>query len=117
MDFRLSLSTLDCFFYSIPTSNAPEQVKVLLQPIADFQQVIQRTDRQVTFFGVFNAGKSTLLNAIIGSRVLPTHVNRATGVITKLVMLPSRQLTLFVLRQVPMLRSQSGLTISLSTFC
>jgi len=84
MDFRLSLSTLDCFFYSIPTSNAPEQVKVLLQPIADFQQVIQRTDRQVTFFGVFNAGKSTLLNAIIGSRVLPTHVNRATGVITKI---------------------------------
>lgn len=80
----MNLSNLDKFFATIPTANAPAEVAALLQPLADFAPILRRKEAQVTFFGAFKAGKSTLLNAIIGSPVLPSRVNRATGVITKI---------------------------------
>lgn len=83
-DVVSSLSTLDSYFSSIPIKHVPEPIKVLLAPIADFQQVLRRTNKQITFFGAFKVGKSTFLNAIIGSKLLPSRANRATGVITKI---------------------------------
>jgi outer membrane lipoprotein SlyB len=79
----LNLSSLDRHFESMPVGGSPE-MQAMLQPIRDFRTVLQRTERQVTFFGVFKAGKSTLLNAIIGTKLLPSRANRATGVITRL---------------------------------
>jgi predicted GTPase len=85
MDHCARLSALDKHFSSIPIRHTPPKpVKALLRSIIDFQPVLHRPDKQVAFFGVFNAGKSTLLNAILGARLLPTNVNRATGVITKI---------------------------------
>lgn len=78
------LSSLEKCFSSIPLKNAPIEVQTVLQPISNFQQIIKRQDKQITFFGVFKAGKSTLLNAIIGRDILPSRVNRATGTITKI---------------------------------
>ena len=78
------LSPLDRYFASVPITDAPEQVQALLQPLLNSQSVIERQGIQVTFFGVFKAGKSTLLNAIIGAELLPSRVNRATGVVTKM---------------------------------
>ena len=78
------LSTLEKWFSSVPLENATNEVITVLQPISNFQEIIKRKQKQVTFFGVFKAGKSTLLNAIIGREVLPSRVNRATGIITKI---------------------------------
>lgn len=49
---------------------------------------IDRPDISATFFGVFKAGKSTLLNAMIGHKLLPSGINRVTGIITKLRFTP-----------------------------
>lgn len=83
-DSNQYLSKLEKCLSSIPIENAPNEVKTLLQPIYNFQQIIKRQHKQITFFGVFKAGKSTLLNAIIGREILPSRVNRATGTITKI---------------------------------
>jgi len=47
-----------------------------LQPIADFRQVLTRVRWHVTFFGAFKVGKSTVVNAICGSAVLPIRNNQ-----------------------------------------
>jgi ribosome biogenesis GTPase A len=62
-----------------------------LQPIADFRQVLTRVRWHVTFFGAFKAGKSTVINAICGSAVLPIRNNRATGVVTKITYAPEKK--------------------------
>ena len=69
MDDYFSLSILDKYFtslVSLSTSSASEQVKAYLELIANFQPVLRRADRQITFFGAFKTGKSTLINAILG---------------------------------------------------
>lgn len=99
MDFHISLSSLDNHFSSIPSipANMPEQVFDLLRHIADFRRILLRMDRQITFFGTMKAGKSTLLNAIMGTTLLPTKANRATGVITKICY--AQQPSAFILRK------------------
>ncbi len=59
-------------------------MRELLKPIADMRSTMRCPRRQVTFFGVFKTGKTTLLNALIGTPVLPMRANRATGVITRI---------------------------------
>src|SRR5689334_15791941 len=83
MDFIEQLAPLELSFASLPLAHAPEPVKAVLYPLAALRQVLWRRDVQITFFGGFKAGKSTLLNAIVGWSLLPTRANRATGVITR----------------------------------
>lgn len=90
MAFCSSLSSLEKHFASVPTGRQTNVVKTLLQQIMDFQQVLWRTDREITFFGAFKAGKSTLINAIMGEGALPSRANRATGVITRIGYSPER---------------------------
>ncbi|PSB50486.1 hypothetical protein C7B67_14245 [filamentous cyanobacterium Phorm 6] len=78
------LSALEKWFSSAPKYDSPDQIKTLLQPILELQHNLRCKEKQITFFGAFKAGKSTLLNAIIGSEMLPSRVNRATGVVTKI---------------------------------
>jgi hypothetical protein len=84
MDIRSRLSNLERHYALLPTGSAPEPVQSLLQVIMDFRQVLWRTNLEVTFFGAFKAGKSTLINALLGEAILPSRANRATGVITKI---------------------------------
>jgi GTPase SAR1 family protein len=84
MDFIEQLAPLELPFASLPLAHAPEQVKAVLYPLAALRQVLWRREVQVTFFGGFKAGKSTLLNAVMGWSLLPARANRATGVITRI---------------------------------
>lgn len=63
--------------------NLPLVSPAILKPIQDLRPILERPLAQITFFGAFKAGKSTLLNAVIGWPLLPSRTNRATGVITK----------------------------------
>jgi hypothetical protein len=78
------IAILNKFFGAIPPQIAPEKLQTALEGITRFRAVLQRLEAQITFFGAFKAGKSTLLNAILGWSVLPSRTNRATGVVTKL---------------------------------
>lgn len=84
MDFIERLAPLELPFASLPLAHAPEPVKAVLYPLAALRQVLWRREVQITFFGGFKAGKSTLLNAMMGWSLLPTRANRATGVITRI---------------------------------
>lgn len=87
MEFLERLAALEPFF-SLPITNAPGPVKAVLQPVIDLRRALWREEVQITFFGGFKAGKSTLLNAIMGWSLLPTRANRATGVITRILYAP-----------------------------
>ncbi len=87
MEFLERLAALEPFF-SLPIMNAPGPVRAVLQPVIDLRRALWREEVQVTFFGGFKAGKSTLLNAIMGWSLLPTRANRATGVITRILYAP-----------------------------
>jgi hypothetical protein len=64
-----------------PTSAlAPE----ILGPLASLVPHLADTPPRVVCFGSFKAGKSTLLNALVGKNILPARANRATGVVTRL---------------------------------
>mgnify|MGYP001269081858 CR=1 FL=1 len=69
-------------FFAVSSGDASDSIRPLLESLADFRQFLLRRERQITFFGAFKAGKSTLLNALIGAALLPTRTNRATGVVT-----------------------------------
>lgn len=43
-----------------------------------------RKDKKIAVFGIFKSGKSTLINAILNQKILPSRTNRATGVITSI---------------------------------
>jgi GTPase SAR1 family protein len=83
-NFQLRLVSLERYFAAIPDRKIAEEDNVYLLPIKKCQSQLKRFDKQVVFFGVFKAGKSTLLNAILGSPLLPSRTNRATGVVTKI---------------------------------
>ena len=63
-------------------TNAPDLILNHLHQLQTQVKKLDRPDRHAVFFGVFNAGKSTLINALLGRELLFSHANRATGVIT-----------------------------------
>ncbi len=87
MEFLESLAPLEPFF-ALPLAHAPPPIKAALQPLIDVREVLWRKEVQITFFGGFKAGKSTLLNAVMGWSLLPARANRATGVITRVLYAP-----------------------------
>jgi ribosome biogenesis GTPase A len=74
---RNVLDRLDALgpFFSGP-EDAPEDAQGILAPVLELQTGLRREERRVTFFGAFKAGKSTLLNALIGAPVLPARTHR-----------------------------------------
>src|SRR5258708_31120429 len=64
---------------------------IYIDPIADCRQVLTRVRWHLTFFGAFEVGKSTVVNAICGSAVLPIRNSRATGVVTKITYAPEKK--------------------------
>ncbi len=82
MEFFERLAPLKPFF-ALQIDHAPAAVKSALQPLLALRDVLWREEAQITFFGGFKAGKSTLLNAMMGWALLPARANRATGVITR----------------------------------
>ena len=77
------LTTLASLFENEPA------LRTTLKPLLDLRPVLRRPTVQLTFLGAFKAGKSTLLNAIVGSPLLPSRTNRATGVITRIAYGPT----------------------------
>ena len=65
-----------------PNSRLSDEEKKYLQPLQDFRLQIKNQGKQAVIFGAFKAGKSTLINAWLGSSWLPSRSNRATGVPT-----------------------------------
>lgn len=98
MEFLEHLAPLEPFF-ALPIAQAPAPLKAALQPLISMREVLWRKEAQITFFGGFKAGKSTLLNAIMGWSLLPARANRATGVITRVYYAP--QASASVARRVP----------------
>jgi hypothetical protein len=98
MEFLECLAPLERFF-ALSTAQAPAPLKAALQPLIEMREVLWRKEAQITFFGGFKAGKSTLLNAIMGWSLLPARANRATGVITRVHYAP--QASASVVRRAP----------------
>jgi len=75
---------IDSFFDDPCLRNIPDLLPKYEKSILTVRQLLQRQTVNITFFGTFKAGKSTLINAIMGENLLPSRANRATGVITKI---------------------------------
>lgn len=56
----------------------------LFKNFSELRVNLLRKEKKVTVFGIFKSGKSTLINAILSQKVLPSRTNRATGVITSI---------------------------------
>jgi len=80
------LASLDKYFSAIAFDYSLDldEEKALLAQIKAARQLLWRTQKQITFFGVFKAGKSTLLNGLLWQKILPSRTNRATGVVTRI---------------------------------
>jgi ethanolamine utilization protein EutP (predicted NTPase) len=77
-----------------PPPDAPEELHTLLPPMRDLAQMLERHEHHIVFWGTFKSGKSTLLNALMGSDVVPVRVLRATGTITSIRSAPHPSVTL-----------------------
>jgi GTP-binding protein EngB required for normal cell division len=75
---------IDSFFDDPCLRNIPDLLPKYEKSILTVRRLLQRQTVNITFFGTFKAGKSTLINAILGENLLPSRANRATGVITKI---------------------------------
>lgn len=79
---------LDQFFdlarERVARNGFPDEVRSCLSKVQTCRSILRRPERQITFFGVFKAGKSTVVNAILGAPILPMRANRATGVVTRI---------------------------------
>jgi GTP-binding protein EngB required for normal cell division len=71
-------------YFTWPAGDVPPDVNAALSAVADCQHMLRRSEKRITFFGGFKAGKSTIINALVGRNILPTRANRATGVVTRL---------------------------------
>jgi len=74
--------TIDTLAASAPES-AGEQLRALAA-LAECSRRLDHAEARVVFFGAFKAGKTSLLNAMIGAPLLPSRANRATGVVTRI---------------------------------
>src|SRR4051794_35064320 len=73
---------------SLDPEGVPEGARSYLLPVLACRELLHRPELQITFFGAFKAGKTSLLNAFVGAPLLPTRANRATGAVTRLQYAP-----------------------------
>ena len=81
---------IDIFFDYPCLQTAPPELEKIVKAILRHRKSLMRKQIYITFFGTFKAGKSTLINAILGERILPSRANRATGVITRVAYCPKK---------------------------
>ena len=55
------------------------KVETYARQIDAIRQVLSRDHMKVVFFGRTSNGKSTLINAILGDRILPTGIGHTTS--------------------------------------
>lgn len=65
----------------VPGLNMIEDERMLSKKIDEMKQGLF----QVLFIGPFNAGKSTLINALLGQEILRSNINPETAVLSKIV--------------------------------
>jgi Dynamin family len=86
-------------YFEWPLGDLPSEVTAALTAVASCRDQLWRAERYITMFGVFKAGKSTILNAMVWYDILPTRANRATAVVTHLY--HGREPAAFVVRRRP----------------
>jgi small GTP-binding protein len=69
-------------FFALSLTGAPEEVAAELEVVLSLRAMMWREERRITFFGAFKAGKSTLMNVIIGAPLLPVRAQRTTSAVT-----------------------------------
>lgn len=79
-----SKKALNALFQESIPIGLDDQDRAALHFVYSEFKAISRKEIRVVFFGVFKAGKSTLLNAMLGWDLLPTGANRVTGIVTRL---------------------------------
>src|SRR5579872_7497450 len=70
-------------FFSV-LAGALEEDRAVLRPVLEVGPELRREERRVVFFGAFKAGKSSLLNALIGAPVLPARAQRTAGAVVSI---------------------------------
>lgn len=65
-----------------PFIDIPNDLSAVLERIMRYKTRLNNSELRVSFFGVFSAGKSSLINALLDASLLPVKANRATGTIT-----------------------------------
>lgn len=79
---RSSKKALNALFQESIPIGLDDQNRADLDFVYSEFKAMSRKEIRVVFFGVFKAGKSTLLNAMLGWDLLPTGANRVTGIVT-----------------------------------
>lgn len=74
-----SLQSLQPLFDALPRDLDGDEA-VLTQPIVHWMREASRQERRVTFFGAYKSGKSTLVNALLGTPILPARQGRTPPV-------------------------------------
>lgn len=69
---------------SLNLETQEHNTNTLFKNFSELRVNLLRKEKKVTVFGIFKSGKSTLINAILSQKVLPSRTNRATGVITSI---------------------------------
>lgn len=62
--------------------DVPKDLSVALEKMQKYKSRLNNPEFKISFFGVFSAGKSSLINALLDTSLLPVKANRATGTIT-----------------------------------
>lgn len=66
------------------TQNTGQTLNIDLKPVTDLEASIRNRELLVPVVGAFSAGKSSLLNAIIGTDILPVAITPETAIPTEL---------------------------------
>lgn len=81
MNFDHMLTAIRESLKNAPSANLSAQAAVLMNQIKELHgEMIGNTKIQFTIFGEFNAGKSTVLNALLGAEISPTSILPTTAV-------------------------------------
>lgn len=84
------------FKFGIPiTSEFIKQLKEIKEKLEFFKYKFEKDIIEVAFVGLEKAGKSTLVNSILGENILPSDYKRATYTTTQVEYAPDRYLEIF----------------------
>lgn len=84
MNVENAINRLSEHFALLIEREWPDDVRQAFQPVLQGRAALVRSERQVVIAGGLRAGKTTLINAMLGMDILPTRVYGATGVLTRI---------------------------------
>ncbi|WP_299488034.1 dynamin family protein [Acaryochloris sp. IP29b_bin.137] len=82
-------------------ASGPLSLATQVEALRDVSATLQQATFRLVVLGDLKRGKSTLLNALLGERLLPSDVNPCTAVLTVLKHGPQKQVTIHHLDDMP----------------